>query len=51
MVEVLVAMSWISASPSGPIFLYHDRSIKCEAIFCPLFSRLVELRRWVRGLK
>lgn len=50
-VEVLVAMSWRSASPSGPIFLYQDRSIRWEASFCPLFRRFVELRRWDRGLK
>lgn len=50
-VEVLVAMSCRSASPSGPIFLYQDRSIRCEAIFCPLFSRFVELRRCISGLK
>lgn len=50
-VEVLVAISWRSASPSGPIFLYQDRSIRCRASFCPLFSRPVEVRRWVRGLK
>lgn len=50
-VEVLVARSCRSASPSGPIFLYQDRSIRCEANFCPLFSRFVEVRRCVRGLK
>ena len=37
----LLIMSCKSARPSGPIFLYHDRSIKCEAIFCPLLSRFV----------
>lgn len=31
--------------------MYQDRSIKWEASFCPLCSRFVELRRWVRGLK
>lgn len=51
MVEVLVAMSCRSASPSGPIFLYQDRSIRCVAIFCPLFSSFVELRRCISGLK
>lgn len=50
-VEVLVAMSCRSASPSGPIFLYQDRSIRWEAMFCPLLSRFVELSRCVRGLK
>lgn len=50
-VEALVAVSWRSASPSGPIFLYHDRSMRWEAIFCPLFRRIVELGRWVRRLK
>lgn len=44
-------MSWRSASPSGPIFLYQDRSIRWEAIFCPESKRFVELSRWVRGLK
>lgn len=32
-------------------FLYQDRSIRWEAIFCPLFRRVRELRRCVRGLK
>ena len=50
-VEVLEAMSCRSASPSGPIFLNQDRSIRCEAIFCPLFRSFVELRRCIRGLK
>lgn len=50
-VEVLVIVSWRSAIPSGPIFLYQERSIRWEAIFCPLFSRVRELRRCVRGLK
>lgn len=50
-VEVLDAIIWRSASPSGPIFLYQDRSIRWEASFCPLFSRFVELRRWDRWLK
>ena len=50
-VEVLVARSCRSASPSGPIFLYQDRSIRCEAIFCPLFRSFVEVRRCVNGLK
>lgn len=50
-VEVLVALSWIEASPSGPIFLNQDRSIKWVAIFCPLFRSFVELRRWISGLK
>lgn len=44
-------MSCRWASPSGPIFLYQERSIRCKAIFCPLFSRLVVLGRCVRGLK
>ncbi len=51
MVEVLIAMSCKSVSPSGPIFLYQERSIRWEAIFCPLFSRLVVLGRCIRGLK
>lgn len=50
-VEVLVIVSWRSATPSGPIFLYQERSIRWEAIFCPLFNRARELRRCVRGLK
>ena len=50
-VEVLVAMSCRLASPSGPIFLYQDRSIRLEAIFCPVLSSFVELNRWVSGLK
>lgn len=50
-VEVLAAMSWRSASPSGPIFLYQDRSIRWEAMFCPLLSRFAELSRCTRGLK
>lgn len=50
-VEVLVAMSCKLASPSGPIFLYQDRSIRREAIFCPLFSSFVEARRCIRWLK
>lgn len=44
-------MSWRSASPSGPIFLYQDKSIRWEAIFCPESRRPVELSRWVNGLK
>lgn len=51
MVEVLVAISWRSASPSGPIFLYQERSTRWEAIFWPLFKRVEELKRWVKGLK
>lgn len=51
LIEVLVAMSWRSASPSGPNLLYQDRSIRCEAIFCPVPSRFTELSRWVRELK
>lgn len=31
--------------------MYQDRSIRWDAIFCPLFSRVVEARRWDRGLK
>lgn len=50
-VEVLAAIICRSASPSGPIFLYQERSIRWEAIFCPLFSRLVVLERCVRRLK
>lgn len=34
-VEVLVAVICRLASPSGPTFLYHDRSIKWLASFCP----------------
>lgn len=51
MVEVLAAMSCKSASPSGPIFLYQDRSIRWEAIFWPLFSSFMEVRRCVKWLK
>ena len=50
-VGVLVIVSWRLASPSGPIFLYQDKSIRWEAIFCPLFSEIKELRRCIRGLK
>lgn len=50
-VEALVAMTCRLASPSGPIFLYQKRSIRCEAIFCPLFRRLVVLGRCIKGLK
>lgn len=38
-VEVLAALSCRVASPSGPIFLYQDRSIRWDAIFCPVVSR------------
>lgn len=41
MVEVLVAMSCKSAMPSGPIFLYQDKSIRWEASFCPLSRSFV----------
>lgn len=50
-VEVLVAIVCKLARPSGPAFLNQDRSIRWLAIFCPVFNRLMELRRWVRGLK
>lgn len=51
MVEALAAMVCRSASPSGPIFLYQERSTRWLAIFCPEFSRARELGRWVKGLK
>lgn len=51
MVEVLAAMVCRLASPSGPIFLYQDKSTRWLAIFCPELSRVRELGRWVRGLK
>lgn len=51
MVEVLDAVSCRLASPSGPTFLYQDRSVRWVAIFCPVFRRFVEHRRWVRMLK
>lgn len=51
MVEVLAVMVCRLARPSGPIFLYHDRSIRWLAIFCPVLSSAVELGRWVRRLK
>lgn len=51
MVAVLAAISCKLASPSGPSILYQERSIRWEAMFCPLLRRLVILRRWVRGLK
>lgn len=50
-VEVLVVVACRLARPSGPIFLYQDRSIRWLAIFCPRFKRVLEPRRWVRGLK
>lgn len=50
-VEVLAAVSWRLARPSGPIFLYQDRSIRWEAIFCPLLSRLREAGRCIKWLK
>lgn len=50
-VEVLVAISCRSASPSGPSFLYQERSIRWEAMFWPPLSRLVEVKRCIRGLK
>lgn len=50
-VAVLVAISCKWASPSGPIILYQERSIRCEAMVCPPLSKLVMLRRWARGLK
>ena len=50
-VAVLVAISCRLASPSGPRVLYQDRSIRCEAMFCPPLRRLVMVRRWIRGLK
>lgn len=31
--------------------MYQDRSIRWDAIFCPLFSRFVEAGRWDKGLK
>lgn len=51
MVAPFEAASWREASPSGPSILSHDRSIRCEAVFCPPLSRLLVLRRWIRGLK
>lgn len=51
MVEVLVAMSCKSAMPSGPIFLYQDRSAKWEASFCPLLRSFVGVVRWISRLK
>ena len=50
-VEVFVAICCRSASPSGPIFLYQNRSVRWRASFCPWFSRFVVLGRWVSGLK
>ena len=49
--EVLAARSCRSARPSGPIFLYQDRSMRWEAMLCPPFSSFVEVRRCVSGLK
>lgn len=51
MVEALVAISCRLASPSGPSFLYQDRSIRWEAMFWPPLRRFVVLRRCTRGLK
>lgn len=48
---VLVAISCKLASPSGPRILYQERSIRCEAMFCPPPRRLDMVKRWVRGLK
>lgn len=48
---VLAAIRCRLANPSGPRVLYQDKSIKCEAMFCPPLRRLNVLRRWVRGLK
>lgn len=48
---VLAAVCWRLARPSGPIFLYQDRSVRLWAIFCPLLSSIAELGRWVRKLK
>lgn len=51
MVEALAAVNCRLARPSGPIFLYQDKSTRCEAIFWPPARRLVVLRRCIRGLK
>lgn len=40
-----------SANPSGPNFLYQDRSISWVAIFWPGWRRFKELDRCIRGLK
>lgn len=43
--EILDAVSCRLANPSGPSILYQDRSIRCEAIFCPPLKILVMLKR------
>lgn len=50
-VEVLDARSCVLASPSGPSFLYQKRSMRCKAIFCPLFSAFMGVMRWMSRLK
>lgn len=50
-VEVLVAINWRLANPSGPSSLYHDKSMRWEAVFCPQASMFVVARRCVSGLK
>lgn len=48
---VLAASVCRLAKPSGPRSLYHERSIRWEAMFWPPFSDWVTLKRCVRGLK
>lgn len=50
-VVAFVMVSCELASPSGPSSFSQERSTRLEAIFCPLFSRLVMLKRCVSGLK
>lgn len=50
-VEVLDARSCVFASPSGPSFLYQNRSMRCKAIFCPVSSAFMGVMRWVSRLK
>lgn len=41
----LAADSCRLANPSGPIILYQDRSIRWEAMFCPMLRKLAMPRR------